>query len=906
MDDHALPTLAALPYLCGVSTTRYGRGLNTLEEAKGPNPPPLLTCLPFLEAFQTEWPTDAHFVGYHVEGNRGVIESCWPRVNKAPIVQEFRLHGGDLKSWCFIFDWDTKSLMGEKTPIDESLTAAFWDLLAVCPEWSRSWSYAYASRNGTRLVYILKDPLPVERAEALHKHLTEELRGAGLEVDRLSAWNHPFRMPRVVREDKNKETGQVTRYKAEPLWERWQDQVLDVAGMLGTGALSTPVASAPKLALPKPTPEDALLALGQDRNRPSWWKEVNLYLRPAQCYTTVYHERVLATEARDTTIQRFVGEICVAIMRARKKGHNVGPIEVYALLLSPVQQLEPDNDTPDWTDELWEAVLKYWAKELQKAEQEVLDQQTQEILATSIQERILEGMRSWIDHPEIREPEPQCSDWASQHFLVATPSGNYYVMGQDGFYDSIPVRDRLLPTRIRELGMEPMIPLGYMTEKGWRKYPITDVIDRHATVVQSVEGHAAKDGNWIRNLRGDWPTFCLRLYRRREDLKATYCPEVDEWLKKVGGDEENYWRLRTWIGHALAFDEGPIAALALAGSAGIGKKLLALGLAECVGSQVYADSGDMGKYAENLLKSPFMVINEGLKIDKSGYDPADIFRIMTGGDPIKCETKFKDKIEIRAPIRVIVTANNEDVISMLAGRGRNLSLEDKEALAQRLVIVRVNKSAAQWLRAKGGLDYTRGWVSKDSGGRSSDFRVAKHFMWLYENRPRVVSGSRLLMEGTSSDEVIHTLSTRSGGAPAVIEALVGMVQKAQRGAIEGMVLQTKRHPDYADVNVPAVWVTVSGVINYLRTMDRVNAGWLRHSEVQKIYKSLVPRSEPAQGRNLELPTPRGQQRAYWHLLDLRLLLHQAYDLGYPCDVLESLVAELDKNTVPINIQERRA
>jgi hypothetical protein len=285
-----------------------------------------------------------------------------------------------------------------------------------------------------------------------------------------------------------------------------------------------------------------------------------------------------------------------------------------------------------------------------------------------------------------------------------------------------------------------------------------------------------------------------------------------------------------------------------------------------------------------------MVLNEGLKRGKDGYDPADAFRLLTGGDPIKIEAKYKNTVEVKAPIRVLILANNHDVLSSLAGYGRNLSQDDKSALAQRLVIVNVNESCQNWLRLQGGHQWTKGWIADDAGGDTSNFTLAKHFLWLYRNRPAVDFGNRFLMEGDPTDNVVETLSTRSGHAPLIVEVLVSMIEAAGKlRSVRGLYLQEKDEPGTETAGpLPRVWVTANACQSWAK---QPGSGFkeVPAREVPKVYRGLARRGEPANGRELEFSTTLGKQRANWTCLDLATLLREAYDLGYPCAALEQLV-----------------
>jgi hypothetical protein len=888
-----------------------------------------LTVLGFDEALRVEWPTDAHFVTYYVHGPEGEVEEAWPRINKrhSTVLQEIRLAGGDIKVSCFVFDWDTSRLFtdGKKRPLTQALFDKFIDLFLKLPpltyEWATKFTFFYTTKNGVRLVYALKHPMPADRAEMLHKLLVRALREGGVLVDEISDWTRLFRLPRILRTD---DDGSTYVYpSAEDYYvEDWQYHLFDPVPLLGEQSLQTPPPQQTRLELPQPSPDDILLLIGVEKNRPDWWGEVKKALREKLSFTTIYEHRSLAPHgSRDITIQRFAGEVCCALAKQLEKGHAVGPGHVYAMLYPAVVQLDPDEQTPDWTVVLWRACLKYWAAELGKLEQRQVQKEVAHVQALSLSDEVLAGMRVWCPHPEVRHDDVTAIQWASERLIVATPSERYHVMRRNGTYDSIGVKASMLKARIRELGMEPLIPLGYQGDKGWVPYSNSTVVDRHGTVVQWLEGHAGGPGNFVRGFGSDNPVLVLKLYSRRTDITAQYDERVDEWLRILAHNDEGYRILKAWIGHALAFDEGPIAACALVGSRGVGKKMLASGLAEAINTESFADSNDLGNFQAMLMRSPFVVINEGVKRDTVGYDPADIFRLMTGGDPMQVNMKFRDPIVIRAPSRVLVLANNLDVLSVIAGRGRNLSKEDKLALAQRLVVIRVHEEAQAWNRQKGGKQYTKGWISDDHGGISSDFVLARHFLHLYETRPAVPHGNRFLVEGDAEDQVVGILSTRSGHAPQIIETLVAAIEAACQGrAIEGVALQRdsdecffqativgRRPKDGEAGALPRVWITANAVSSWQHAHGKTGVKPVPQHEVTKVYRGLARRNEPEAGRVLTLTTQGGPRKASWWNLDLDTLLTEAYELGYQCAGLEKLVSEGRSQVLNIKqVQERVA
>jgi len=132
---------------------------------------------------------------------------------------------------------------------------------------------------------------------------------------------------------------------------------------------------------------------------------------------------------------------------------------------------------------------------------------------------------------------------------------------------------------------------------------------------------------------GDKPILQLPMYQRNEFLTPHKSEAVDGWLRAFFGS--HYERAEKWIQYALAFEEGPICALSIKAPAGIGKKMLTEGLAECLVHPYLATGHDMcGKENGALLKTPFLVVNEGLPSIRDNA-PADVFKELTAGDPIR-------------------------------------------------------------------------------------------------------------------------------------------------------------------------------------------------------------------------------------------------------------------------------
>lgn len=526
---------------------------------------------------------------------------------------------------------------------------------------------------------------------------------------------------------------------------------------------------------------------------------------------------------------------------------------------------------------LWSAVLRYWAREAAKEEAAAQDAAK---LAQDNQHfalRVLEGARLWCAHPKIWRSEAESLGFLSS-ILIAATSQLCYVMTPAGHYDSIGVPRHLLSARIRSLGMDALISLERETENGKRAVPAQTIIDRHATIVSTVRGAVDIPRTTIKDIESDSATLVLKLFDLRTDLEPRFDPQVDAWLKTFAGDQ--YHRLCEWIGHALDFKSGPICALSIAGPPGAGKKLLIQGLAECINTETFGDEREFGNFQSALLRTPFIVVNEGVPTMRDGQkDIADTFRHLVGGDAITCNQKFQAPIIVNNPARIIFAANNMDAVSILTGH-RDLTPEDRDALAIRLMHIDIPQSAGDWLRMRGGLSYTgafgRRWIRGDSGA-ASDYVVARHFLHLYEQRPPVPVGNRLLVEGHLQDDLLRAMSTRSGSAPDIIESLVRMIEG---GPMEGLVIDGK-----------TVLVTVDAVVSWYRRNATHANPRINHRSASKVFRGLCKRGALASPRTVEASGKK--KRARWYEIDVKTLLVESIENGFACERLARLVSEIE-------------
>lgn len=851
-----------------VAPSRYEPGIDSLSD-----PARLLNVVPFWDAFERYWETDAHFVCYQALGcGHYTVEGLdtWPRLNK-PVYRDVVDAGVEIETTMFVLDLDT--------PDHVEWTDSLWDQWRT--RWlraqekhklARRWTCWYSTAKGVRIVYVLREPLPAPRAEALHKTLVRKARkwDTGMEVDRLSDWTRLFRLPKVVREwggSEDKATWEEPHHLIHFQRKRIDaEKVLDSPGTVTVdsyGKVNRITRDAPgdfeARGLLK-TPKGTLTA---------WGRRAKKRLRGRRVSDVAFDDMPLARKGnRDSEIQKLVGEACAML----SSDEDSTPEHIYGLLLDPVLQLVPDRQTPDWRVVLWKAVRQYWAKEEAKLAKEAEQAEEDEEDACDKLAQMLEGVREWTKEAPVHDDEERALAWLYQHLILGLHR-DYFVMRPEGVYDRLPVnKDHLIP-KIKQLEVDTIIPV--TDEEGAYRAP-KDIINDHCSVISEVRGVPAIKGSYLE--QPDTPDAALVVSIADRKEKSKLVPEwnsdVDEWLRRFAGD--NYELLCQWIAHALAFDEGPICALSLAGPADAGKKLLVQGLVECLQSEIHATGRDLvSNFQYGLLKSPFLVVNEGMPRKINGLEPHAMFRHLVGGDTLSIEAKFKAPIRVNNPVRVIFTANNLDVVKLLCG-SHELSPEDREALAQRLVHIPIQDEVVYWLRKKGGKkEFTgvrgRRWIRGD-GNQPSDYVVAKHFMWLYQTRSEA-PGQRFLVEGNRDSDIMFELQTTTGSAPLVIETLIRMIN--HRRPLSGLAIEGDK-----------VFVVPSEILTFFRDHISVPGRSPSMGGIRETLRGLV--SVPAnKTRRIKSRPELAPKR--WHEIDASVLLGVAERDGWECPRLYKIV-----------------
>lgn len=839
---------------------------------------------PLNEALNFIWRDwDAHFLSYSyvpAQSEDPLRARHHPRFKKCSL-PDVRARGADLRCVALTFDWDspghlpwTEDTLAERTRFLEQLWAQGW--------WfATGWTAYYRTAKGLRFIFVLAQSISVEMVEPYMRSIVRECHLRGVAVDALHDWTRYMRLPYVLRAHKRERFDDPPK----PPTRTWEvagpqsielvirpEYRLDVSLLQPVGEPRSirsmvPLAGVGPVGEP-PTPYEARemvssADVGGKQRLTEFGQLARKRLKNYDAWYCITGDQPLRESHRNNDLVKFIGQAVTLLHRVAP------PQQIYALFVPVLEQLKADSQNPDWLQFGWRHVCEYWTRA--EAQRLAEDRET-----ASVKMEVLAGMREWCKHSALYRDEASALAFVEEHLLCCQRSA-VYVMNRQGRYDGMPVGDKRIVARVRELGMDLLIKT-HADENGIRKeVPLQRLLDLHATNVREVAGLVGDPGGRIERIGDEEATLVVKSYSRREDLEPEYDADVDEFMRLLGGDDAA--QMCRWFGKALAFEQGPICALALVGAPSSGKQMVVSALGECITSGTVVHAKEVfARFAAGLLRTPFVCVNEAWP---KGQDPADLFRELTGGDPLRIEEKYGAIVTFRNPLRLILTANNMGVVEQLVGR-RDITQHDREALAMRLLVVKVDDRAAKWLEVRGGPAFTRGWIQGTDGSPSRHV-LARHLMWLYAKHKNEAGDRRFLVQGGFQPDVAIVLRTRSGAAPLVLETLVKMIETGVAGKLPKHVAQGM----IVDRATSKVWVLAGAVLDSYRS-DPIQMGGRKDVDAVRIGSTLTGLSlcAPRVFRH-EMRPEVGPQ--CWHQLDLALLLESARKDGRPTPMLAQLV-----------------
>jgi hypothetical protein len=740
--------------------------------------------IPFPEALEMEHPTDAHCVFYCVEEEGELVAT--PVLRKA-CYYAAKDAGGRVVVNGFGFDFDTEGhveLTGDLLlGMLEKIEAA-WDGNPVLAQWA-AW---YTTRKGLRVMYLLDEPMDALESERYWIALHNMYKEAGTNPDHTPDWTRRFRLPCVVRD--HIKTSTEALYTLAFQEKRLSLDEVSPANRKSLARLKT---FTPSDTYPDQEECEKRLFIKSEgagrRTRTRFHATARKLLKNTHVYDMLFEEGVLPDDDRHTWLMQVFGFVVPKLL----KGANASCEDVFALFYLPLTQWDPQSCDEDPHAHAWTCLNHVYGIEVQNYNIQAEDEAERVRDGENTMTRMIEGMRVWSEAPEIQESKP--FDEQSRYLmgcLFANVDRYYYPMNPLGRYENCPFQSHQIIPFLRHNGLAALLPDLEPDEDG-KSLSEKEIINRHSIVVQRVRAKPQQgEGGYITGMERWNPELVLPMYRRNPRLKARRDEQVDGWLRALFG--KSYDKAAAWIGYALDFEAGAICALSLAGKPGAGKKLLTTGLGECLERPRVA-SGDAlaDKFNDILLDTPFLVVNERWPAaNTKSTSPSDRFKELTAGDTLEVRPLYKSIISIENPLRVILTANNHDLLKSLV-RGREQTLYDREALGERILHVDIEDAGRDYLWKIGGHGTTsrdgNRWIRGD-GSQESDYIVARHFLWLYENRPERDMRQRFCVMGNcgSDSAEMFRMATQSDDMPVVMRSVVAILNNESTFGMGRMAL----------------------------------------------------------------------------------------------------------------------
>lgn len=848
------------PALC-ILPDRAIPGLSILAEL--PETAPLQGVL-LKQALATEWTTDAYFVGYHAVDGQG-----WPayfRINKiGPAVGSIREQGGDVRASVLTLELDLPGENGEKRAWTDAAEIKWfgeilWSSLhaAGIPLPSATWT----TLHGCRFLYVLTRDVPVEEAEGLIGGLLRDYIAAGIPVDvKCKDWTRLMGLPRVIRHGVT--TGSQWWFKC---WAEGQE--LDPASIKPTSVTVTEYVEVAASSYDMPSVDEAraMIWMPDQQHMTPWGNTAKLWLQGRDAFDVCFEYKAISAErGRNNELTRLIGQACG--MLYGKDGAS--PEGVYALFSDAIQQLEPDAGTPDWYRAGWELCVRLWNAEAQQRAAKI---SKPEMNKAETFPSIVASLAA--TNPDAPTNKFDLATWAAERLMLAAPNGkHFYLMTREGVYSSHATPASLLLPTIRDMGLDGVICTTNQKGKTLVPRDSSSIVAAHAIPVHRIECSSSVPANCVEE-RGNVRAFIRRVHLLRTDLEPTFSPQVDEWLRRLAGPSYN--QLSEWLSYCLQVEAG-ICALALIGASGAGKNMLVQGIAECFVDPHPNGEACLGKFNDGLMDNPVVWLDEGVPLttssQNSGRTPDQVIRSLTAGGEVKVEPKGMPVMHAFVYPRVIVTANNVDIIASLCGR-KDLSEQDLAAIRQRLLYVDARLDAKRHLTALGNRAYTRGWVNGEGGNR---YTLARHILHLFKNRVAVTSGTnRLLVEGTKDNRLLADYAVRTVAARAVIRTLLEMIEATHKP--EGMMTVEGR-----------VYVLPSAIVRYFeRFIQQYMRTDLNTKSVAKILRLICHMNGAQQPDACVLPGQGDAIKQHWWQPDLAVLLNEALAGGHMRKNLEHL------------------
>lgn len=363
------------------------------------------------------------------------------------------------------------------------------------------------------------------------------------------------------------------------------------------------------------------------------------------------------------------------------------------------------------------------------------------------------------DHPITEEEIANVQkvfgeDWHPH--LVAIHKRDLYFLRPDATYDPGAVmRESLfVAARDRLAVFGEHVEYTYEDAQGTpRRKTEKAFLEEYGTVVRTVVFDMTQPrGGWER----DTETIVFPAAQPR--VEPVEHPEVHEWLACMDD------HLLDMLAVMPRFDL-MLPALVLTGPANCGKTILGKGMGQIYGSDpLDAEAAFSSFNAALLTKQPIILMDEKVADAYRREGTTLVRRFLTQSSRMLDE-KYQARVELRGFPRLIIAANNLDVLNT----NEEMSAEDRAAFAERLVHIDLAPGKAKLMSMQPRIQTY--WLNERY--------LAEHILWLSQNRQVTHMGDRFTV--ASNHTRLHDgLASRAGFAGDVAYWLLSYVSSPER------------------------------------------------------------------------------------------------------------------------------
>lgn len=651
----------------------------------------------------------------------------------------------------FVLDIDTASPDGAHKADNAQLPQGEEDVLRILEAAPVLPTVVVCSGYGYQPWWMLEEPLVVGDGESykpyeqlwkdFEKRFLARAAEMGVHMDACATFEHKFRLPGTFNAKRQKQGEMRPVTVLDGTFERYTLKQLGLRSLKGTKP--TP------LVVPSPTGPIDLEPVREAMRR----------LKPTHKHkktmTAVLDGESFAKKGERDTVMYAITSTIAWLSAARKKEFTA---EVLAEILRPSLTVWAEEADAEKT--LEEEMAKAQAKF-----QSALDNRAEDdARRVKDAEAILSGLRS----AGAEVTKTQVNGTAVNHAIIQDRNKLYvWNFGEQeiplepiGYHG--PIDKECLFNVCRDLwkNKTPTFNMRYLNDKGEEKSK-TDkrIIEDYGTAALDMVGELA-----LQKTHFDVVTRTLhRAVCPLRPLTSEFNPLVDQWLRLLGAS--NIEKFLDWLAVMPRLDEQNCA-LYLEGKQGVGKNLLAVGL-----SRFWRVTGPCkfeiaaSSFNADMFSCPLIFFDEGAKESKSQNirgQSSTFIRSLIGSSEHSLNQKNQPIQKIVGCVRVLIAANNENVLSQIAGE--DLSEADLEAVAGRFLHIKADSQAAQAFLVENKARL-KSWTEEDL--------ITRHVMHLVETR-KIVPGKRFLVEGETSS-IHRALINRGDRNELILHWLASLV-----------------------------------------------------------------------------------------------------------------------------------